>query len=65
MKNINLRQLGPTKKVHDAGRQLTLLDERAKRLLEVIALSHAQNRPLTVAAAMALVPSTSSRTPHR
>jgi hypothetical protein len=65
MKNINLRQLGATKKVHDSGRQLTLLDERAKRLLEVIALSHAQNRPLTVAAAMALVPSTSSSTPHR
>jgi hypothetical protein len=65
MKNINLRQLGATKKVHESGRQLTLLDERAKRLLEVIALSYAQSRPLTVAAAMALVPSTSSSTPHR
>ena len=40
------------------------VDETEKRLLEIIALSHAQNQPLTVSTAMALVPSTSSSTPH-
>jgi hypothetical protein len=40
-------------------------DETEKRLLEIIALSHAQNQPLTVSTAMALVPSTSTSTPHR
>jgi hypothetical protein len=41
------------------------LDETEKRLLEIIALSHDQNQPLTVSTAMGLVPSTSSSTPHR
>ena len=40
------------------------VDETEKRLLEIIALSHAQNQPLTVSTAMGLVPSTSSSTPH-
>jgi hypothetical protein len=41
------------------------VDETEKRLLEVVALSHAQNQPLTVSAAMALEPIASPNTPHR
>jgi hypothetical protein len=45
-------------------KDLSAVDEPAKRLLEVIALSHAQNRPLTVSAAMALASATSQGTLH-
>ena len=65
MKNTNLRQSGPTKKIHGSDKHLSALDETAKRLLEVIALSYAQNRPLTVSAAMALEPIASPNTPNR
>ena len=44
---------------------ITAIDETAKRLLEIIALSHAQNQPLTVSEAMALEPIASPGTIHR
>jgi hypothetical protein len=52
-----------TKPAHDPDKGLTAVDQTPKRLLEVIALSHAQNRPLTVSAAMALAP-VAVRTPY-
>jgi hypothetical protein len=51
-----LRFLAPVKKVNGSDCYLSAIDESAKRLLEVIALSHAQNRLMTVPAAMALTP---------
>jgi len=65
MKNIFLGRLALAEKVHGATKHSDALDETAKRLLEVIALSYAQNRPLTVSAARALEPITSPHTPHR
>ena len=65
MKNIFLGRLALAEKVHGPIKHSDALDETAKRLLEVIALSYAQNRPLTVSAAMALEPIASPNTPHR
>jgi len=65
MTNVYLRHLALNKKVHGSGRQLPLVDQGTKRLFEVVALSYAQNRPLTVAAPMALEPSTTLDTKHR
>jgi len=65
MRHVNLRYLAPVKKVTDADSYLSAIDESVKRLLEVIALSYAQNRPLTVSAAIALTPIASPHTPHR
>jgi len=56
MRHVNLHYLAPVKKVTDADSYLSAIDESVKRLLEVIALSHAQNRTMTVPAAMALTP---------
>jgi hypothetical protein len=55
----------PGKRVHGPDSRLTALDERAKRLLEIVALSHARNQPLTVLAAMAWMPSAGTRLMHR
>jgi hypothetical protein len=60
-----LRYLALVKKVKNAESYPYVIDESAKRLLEVIALSYAQNRPLTVSAAIALTPIASPHTPHR
>ena len=65
MKSMYLRYLALAKTVHETDMNLTAVDETAKRLLEVIALSHAENRPLTVSAAMALEPIASPGTIHR
>ena len=65
MRYVNLRHLAPVKKVNGSDCYLSAIDESAKRLLEVIALSYAQNRPLTVSAAIALTPIASPHTPHR
>ena len=65
MRYVNLRHLAPVKKVTDADSYLSAIDESAKRLLEVIALSYAQNRPLTVSAAIELTLIASPHTPHR
>jgi Fe2+ or Zn2+ uptake regulation protein len=65
MKTMYMRYLALAKTVHESDRHLTAVDETAKRLLEIIALSHAENRPLTVSAAMALEPIASPVTIHR
>ena len=65
MRNVYLRYLALVKKMNDSDCYLSVIDESAKRLLEVIALSYAQNRPLTVSAAIALTPIASPHTPHR
>ena len=65
MTKIYLRYLALTKTVHGSDNQLSAVDQSGKRLLEVIALSHAQNRPLTVSAAMAMMPVADPHTPHR
>ena len=65
MKTMYMRYLALAKTVHESDRHLTAVDETAKRLLEIIALSHAENRPLTVSAAMALEPIASPGTIHR
>jgi hypothetical protein len=62
MRNVYLSYLALVKKMNGSGCHLSVIDESAKRLLEVIALSHAQNRPMTVPAAMALTPI--ARPPH-
>ena len=64
MRHVNLRYLAPVKKVTDADSYLSAIDESAKRLLEVIALSHAQNRPLSVSAAIASTPIARPHTTH-
>ena len=60
-----MRYLALVKKVNGSDFYPSVIDESAKRLLEVIALSYAQNRPLTVSAALALEPIASPHTPHR
>ncbi|MFZ4693298.1 MAG: hypothetical protein ACOYL2_12420 [Burkholderiaceae bacterium] len=65
MRSVYLRYLALVKKVNNAESYPYVIDESAKRLLEVIALSYAQNRPLTVSAAIALTPIASPHTPHR
>lgn len=65
MRHVNLHYLAPVKKVTDADSYLSAIDESVKRLLEVIALSYAQNRPLTVSAAIAFTLIASPHTPHR
>ena len=65
MRSVYLRYLALVKKVKNAESYPYVIDESAKRLLEVIALSYAQNRPLTVSAAIALTPIASPHTPHR
>jgi len=65
MRHVNLHYLAPVKKVTDADSYLSAIDESVKRLLEVIALSYAQNRPLTVSAAIELTLIASPHTPHR
>ena len=65
MKSTYLRYLALAKVVQETDKNLTAVDETAKRLLEVIALSHAENRPLTVSEAMALEPIASPGTIHR
>jgi hypothetical protein len=65
MKSTYLRYLAMARTVHESDTHLTAVDETGKRLLEVIALSHAENRPLTVSAAMALEPIASPGTIHR
>jgi len=65
MRNVYLRCLASVKKFNGSDCYLCAIDESSKRLLEVIALSYAQNRPLTVSAAMALEPIASPNTPHR
>ena len=65
MRYVNLRHLAPVKKVNGSDCYLSAIDESAKRLLEVIALSYAQNRPLTVSAAIAFTLIASPHTPHR
>ena len=55
----------PGKRVHGPDTRLTALDERAKRLLEIVALSHARNQPLIVLAAMAWMPSAGTHLMHR
>ena len=59
-----MRYLALVKKVNGSDCYPSVIDECAKRLLEVIALSYAQNRSLTVSAALALEPIASPRTPH-
>ena len=59
-----MRYLALFKKVNGSDFYPSVIDESAKRLLEVIALSYAQNQPLTVSAALALEPKASPRTPH-
>ena len=51
MRNVYMRYLALVKKVNGSDCYPSVIDESAKRLLEVIALSYAQNRPLTVSAA--------------
>jgi hypothetical protein len=46
-----MRYRALVKKVNGSDFYPSVIDESAKRLLEVIALSYAQNRPLTVSAA--------------
>jgi len=65
MRSVYLSYLALVKKVNNAESYPYVIDESAKRLLEVIALSYAQNRPLTVSAAIALTPIASPHTPHR
>ena len=65
MRNVYLRCLASVKKFNGSDCYLCAIDESSKRLLEVIALSYAQNRPLTVSAAIALTPIASPHTPHR
>jgi len=65
MTKIYLRYLALTKTVHGSDNQRSAVNQNAKRLLEVIALSHAQNRPLTVSAAMALAPVADPYNPRR
>jgi hypothetical protein len=60
-----MRYRALVKKVNGSDFYPSVIDESAKRLLEVIALSYAQNRPLTVSAAIALTPIASPHTPHR
>ena len=64
MKSSYLHHTGLGTQVRSTDKDLSAVDEPAKRLLEVIALSHAQNRPLTVSAAMALASATSPDTLH-
>ena len=59
-----MRYLALVKKVNGSDFYPSVIDESAKRLLEIIALSYAQNRPQTVSAARALEPIASPRTPH-
>jgi hypothetical protein len=65
MTKIYLRYLALTKTGHGSYNQRSAVNQNAKRLLEVIALSHAQNRPLTVSAAIAMMPVADPHTPHR
>jgi hypothetical protein len=65
MTKIYLRYLALTKTGHGSDNQRSAVNQNAKRLLEVIALSHAQNRPLTVSAAIAMMPVADPHTPHR
>jgi len=65
MRSVYLRYLALVKKVNNAESYPYVIDESAKRLLEVIALSYAQNRPLSVFAAMALTPLAGPRITHR
>jgi hypothetical protein len=65
MTKIYLRYLALTKTGHGSDNQRNAVNQNAKRLLEVIALSHAQNRPLTVSAAIAMMPVADPHTPHR
>ena len=60
-----MRYLALFKKVNGSDCYPSVIDESAKRLLEIIALSYAQNRPQTVSAARALEPIASPNTPHR
>jgi len=62
MRDMYFRYLAVAKKVQVSDQHSIVADANAKRLLEVIALSHAQNRPLTVSAAMALKPTASPQT---
>ena len=59
-----MRYRALVKKVNGSDFYPSVIDESAKRLLEVIALSYAQSRPLTVSAARALEPIASPHTPH-
>lgn len=59
-----MRYLALVKKVNGSDCYPSVIDESAKRLLEVIALTYAQNLPLTVSAALALEPIASPRTLH-
>jgi Fe2+ or Zn2+ uptake regulation protein len=65
MKSTYLRYLEMTQSLIQLNSSITAIDETAKRLLEIIALSHAQNQPLTVSEAMALEPIASPGTIHR
>lgn len=65
MKHVYLRYLALAQNANESNSYMQVVDETAKRLLEVIALSHAQNRPLTVTAAMALQSMASPGTVHR
>ena len=65
MKSTYLRYLEMTQSLIQLNGSITAIDETAKRLLEIIALSHAQKQPLTVSEAMALEPIASPGTIHR
>ena len=65
MKSTYLRYLEMTQSLVKINHCIQAIDETAKRILEIIALSHAQDRPLTVSEAMALEPIASPGTIHR
>jgi DNA-binding MarR family transcriptional regulator len=65
MKATYLRFLQLTHAIHDGSSHLESVDETAKQLLNVIAVHHANGKPLTVTEAMALSLIASQATIHR
>jgi hypothetical protein len=64
MKHLRLRRWALAEESLPSGNPPTELGEAEKRLLAVIALSYAQNRPLTVSVARAVEPIAGLHTPN-
>lgn len=65
MKQVYLRFLALANTLTGTTKQLSDMDETAKRLLETIALRHLQGRPMTVSEAMNTASLASPATIHR
>ena len=65
MKAAYLRFIALANAVGNESKELRVIDETAKQLLEMIASRHAQGKPMTVTDAMALTKLASPATIHR